>query len=48
MNWLDPIKVLYNIYSKEEDTPNIVEVVDNKLEVDSDLENGPFDPYLQL
>ena len=48
MNWLDPIKELYNMYSKEEDTPNIVKVVDNKLEVDSNLENRPVNPYFQL
>jgi len=47
MNRLDPIEELYNMYSEEEDTPRIVEVVDNRLDFDSDVE-GPADPYMDL
>jgi len=48
MNTLDPIKELYNLYSEEETFPQIVEVRDNRLDFDSDLEDGPADPYLDL
>ena len=47
MNQLDPIEELYNMYSEEEDTPRIVEVVDNGLDFNSDVE-GPADPYMDL
>ena len=47
MNQLDPIEELYNMYSEEEDTPRIVEVVDDELDFDSDVE-GPADPYMDL
>jgi len=47
MNRLDPIEELYNMYSEEEDTPRIVEVVDDGLDFDSDVE-GPADPYMDL
>jgi len=47
MNWLDPIKELYNMYSEEEDTPRIVELVDDGLDFDSDLEE-PANPYMDL
>jgi len=47
MNWLDPIEELYDMYSEEEDTPKIVEVVDDGLDFDSDIE-GPADPYMDL
>ena len=47
MNRLDPIEELYNMYLEEEDTPRIVEVVDNGLDFDSDVE-GPTDPYMDL
>ena len=47
MNRLDPIEELYNMYSEEEDTPRIVELVDNELYFVSDAE-GPADPYMDL
>jgi len=47
MNRLDPIEELYNMYSEEEDTPRIVELVDNELDFVSDAE-GPADPYMDL
>jgi len=47
MNRLDPIEELYNMYSEEEDTPRIVEVIDNGLDFDSDVE-GLADPYMDL
>ena len=47
INRLDPIEELYNMYSEEEDTPRIVEVVDDGLDFDSDVE-GPADPYMDL
>ena len=47
MNWLDPIEELYDVYSEEEDTPRIVELVDNGLNFDLDVE-GPADPYMDL
>jgi len=47
MNQLDPIEELYNMYSEEEDTPRIVEVVDDRLDFDSDVE-GPANPYMDL
>ena len=47
MNWLDPIEELYNMYSEEEDTPRIVELVDDDLDFISDAE-GPMDPYMDL
>jgi len=47
MNRLDPIEELYDMYSEEEDTPRIVELVDNGLDFVSDTE-GPMDPYTDL
>ena len=47
MNQLDPIKELYDMYSEEEDTPRIVEVEDNNLDLASDIE-GLADPYIDL
>ena len=47
MNWLDPIKELYDMYSEEEDTPRIVGLGDNKLDLVSDVE-GLADPYMNL
>ena len=47
MNRLDPIEELYEMYSEEEDTLRIVELVDNRLDFDSDIE-GPADPYMDL
>jgi len=48
MNALNPIKKLYDLYSDEETSPHIVEVLDNILDLDSDLRDGPADPYLEL
>jgi len=47
MNRLDPIEELYDMYLEEEDTPRIVEVVDDGLDFDSDVE-GPANPYMDL
>ena len=47
MNRLDPIEELYDMYSEEEDTPRIVELVDDGLDFDLDLE-GPANPYMDL
>jgi len=47
MNWLDPIEELYDMYSEEEDTPRIVELVDDGLDFVSDVK-GPTDPYMDL
>jgi len=47
MNRLDPIEELYDMYSEEEDTPRIVEVVDDGLNFGLDVE-GPADPYMDL
>ena len=47
MNQLDPIKELYDMYLEEEDTPRIVEVIDDKLDFVSDAE-GLADPYMDL
>jgi len=47
MNRLDPIEELYDMYSEEEDTPRIVELVDNELDFVSDAE-GLADPYMDL
>ena len=47
MNRLDPIKELYDMYLEEEDTPRIVEIEDNRLDLDSDVE-GLADPYMDL
>jgi len=43
MNWLDPIKELYDMYLEEEDTLRIVEGEDDDLDFISDVE-GPADP----
>ena len=47
MNQLDPIEELYDMYLEEEDTPRIVELEDNGLDLVSDVE-GPADPYIDL
>jgi len=47
-NQLDPIKELYDMYSEEENTPRIIEVEGDGLGMDSDLKDGPVDPYLKL
>jgi len=36
------------MYLGKEDTPRIVEVVDNRLIFDLDLGDGPANPYLKL
>jgi len=46
-NRLDPIEELYNMYSEEEDTPRIVEVVNDRLDFDLDVE-GLADPCMDL
>ena len=47
MNRLDPIEELYDMYSEEEDTPRIVELGDDGLDLVSDME-GLADPYMNL
>ena len=47
MNWLDPIKELYNMYLEEEDTPRIIEVEDDDLDIVSDIE-GLANSYMDL
>ena len=47
INWLDPIEELYDMYSEEEDTPRIVELGDDRLDLVSDVE-GPADPFMDL
>jgi len=47
MNRLDPIEELYDMYSEEEDTLRIVELVDDGLDFLSDVD-GPADPYMDL
>jgi len=47
MNQLDPIEELYGMYSEEEDTLRIVELVDDGLDFDSDVEELA-DPYMDL
>jgi len=47
MKQLDPIEELYNMYLEEKDSPRIVEVVDNGMDLNSDVK-GPADPYLEL
>jgi len=48
MKELDPIEELYNMYLEKEDSPRVIEIVNNGLDIDSDLESGPADPYLEL
>jgi len=47
MNQLDPIEELYNMYSEKEDTLRIIEIEDNRLDLDLDIE-GLVDPYMDL
>jgi len=47
MNRLDPIKELYDMYSEEEDTPRIIEIEDDRLNLVSDAEE-PANPYMDL
>ena len=48
MNCLDPIKELYDMYSEEEDSPRIVEVLNNNSDFDLDMEDRLADPYIEL
>jgi len=48
MNSLDVIKELYNMYSDEETSPWVVEVTSEGMDLESDLENGLADLYLEL
>ena len=47
MKWLDPIEELYDLYSEEEDSPKIVEVMYNDMDLALDTE-GLADHYLDL
>jgi len=47
MNRLDPIEELYDMYLGEKDTPRIVEIEDNELDLVSDVK-GLADPYMDL
>jgi len=47
MNQLDPIEELYNMYLEEEDTPRIIEIEDNGLNLILDVK-GPANPYMDL
>jgi len=47
MNRLDPIEELYDMYSEEEDTPRIVEIEDDGLDLVLDVEELA-DPYMDL
>jgi len=44
----DPIKELYNMYPEEEDSPKVIELMDDYLDLDSDLEDGLANLYLEL
>jgi len=48
MNQPDPIEELYDMYSEKEETPCILEVLDNGLEFDLNLKDGLVDLYLEL
>jgi len=47
IKWLDPIEELYDLYLEEKDSPKIVEVMDDDMDLALDTE-GPADPYLDL
>ena len=47
INQLDPIEELYDMYSEEEDTPRIVELGDDGLDLVLDIEE-PANPYIDL
>jgi len=47
MNQLDPIKEFYDMYLEEEDTPRIVELGDDGLDLVLDIE-GLANPYMDL
>jgi len=44
MNALNPIKKLYNLYSDEEETSRITEMLDGE----SDMGDRPADPFMDL
>ena len=48
MKQLDPIEELYDMYLEEEDSPRIVEIMDDDLGMDLDLGDRPVDPHLVL
>jgi len=48
MNVLDPIGEFYDLYLDKEASPRIVEINDDGLGFNSDLENRPANPYLEL
>jgi len=48
MNAFDPIKELYNLYLEEEETPQIIEVVNDGLGWDLDMEARSVDLYADL
>ena len=48
MNFPDSIEELYDMYSEEEDTPRIVELMDDQMDLDSELGDRPADLYLEL
>jgi len=48
MKQLDPIEELYDMYLEEEDSPKIVEILDNGLDMDLDLKDRLADLYLEL
>jgi len=39
MKWLDPIEELYDLYLEEEDSPRVVEVALEGLDLELDLED---------
>ena len=47
MKQLDPIEELYDLYSEEEDSPKIVEVLED-TDLDFRLEDRPAGLYLEL
>ena len=48
MKQLDPIEELYDMYLEGEDFPRIVKIVNNGLDMSSDLKDRPANLYLKL
>jgi len=48
MNALDPIKELYDLYSDEEDTPRIIEILDRELDMGNKCYDSKSNPRLLL
>jgi len=48
MKQLDPIEELYDMYLEGEDFPRIVKIVNNGLDMSSDLKDRPANLYLEL